>query len=102
MEAAYEAELAVTPASEPPPGVIPDFTGYGGLQTTWIVIMSVAIVLVTLIFSARIATKVVGKERLQIEDCKWKYAIETKAEALTVGRFRYPSMGMRLHFPQRH
>ena len=94
MKAVSKAEVAVTPALEPPPGVIPDFTGHRGLQTTWIVIMSVAIVLVTLVFLARIITKAVGKERLQIEDCKWKCAIETKEEALTVDRFRYPSMGI--------
>ena len=102
MEAVYKGELAVTPASEPPSGVIPDFTGYRGLQTTWIVIISVAMVLVMLVFSAQIVTKAISKERLQIEDCRWKSAIEIKEEALTVDRCRYPSMGMRLLLPQRY
>ena len=86
--------LAVTPALKPPPGVIPDFSGHRGLQTTWIVIDSIALFLTTLIVSARIITKTVGKERFQIEDCKPSAFFDATVRSLTLGRFCGRRLGL--------
>lgn len=88
-----DSVLAVTPALKPPPGITPDFTGESGLQTTWIVVDSIALVLTTLILSARVITKTLGKERVQIEDCTYNSLIAIKRATLTFAIFCSPCMG---------
>ena len=69
--AANDSLLDQTPALQPPPGVVPNFSSsYVDLQPIWLILLSVTIALTTFIIGARLLAKYHDSRLLQLEDRK--------------------------------